>query len=72
MEKGIVSSVGLTIHAKDGRIKEIPLENWQVEVIAQMLGLCVNLPDLDDYVMSSKESVNERMALYYSAMKSIN
>lgn len=72
MANGLIDSVGITIHAKDGQIKEIALEEWQVGVICQMLGLSVHLPDLNDYEMSSKNIVDERMALYYSAIKNLH
>lgn len=70
MEK-IIESVGLTLHSVDGQIKEIPLEIWQVDIICQILGISVRLPDLDDYEMASKDSVNERMEIYNNAIKSI-
>ncbi len=71
MEK-VIESVGLTIHGVDGRIKEIPLELWQVDTICQILGLMVRVPDLDDYEMSPKERVAERMELYNNAIKNMN
>ncbi|MDE7252072.1 MAG: hypothetical protein K2O32_03940 [Acetatifactor sp.] len=70
MEK-MVESVGLTIHCMDGRMKEIPLEIWQVNIICQILGIIVRLPNLDDYEMASEDSVNERMEIYYNAIKSM-
>ena len=70
MEKNI-QSVGLTLHSVDGQMKEIPLEIWQVDIICQILGLSVRLPDLDDYEMASKDSVNERMEIYNNAIKSM-
>lgn len=70
MEK-MIESVGLTIHSVDGRMKEIPLEIWQVGVISQILGLIVRLPDWDDYEMSPKERVDERMEIYYNAIRDI-
>lgn len=70
MEK-ILESVGLTLHSMDGQIKEIPLEIWQVDIICQILGLCVRFPDLDDYEMASKDRVNERMEIYNNAIKSM-
>lgn len=54
MEK-VIESVGLTLHSVDGRIKEIPLEIWQVDVICQMLGLSVGLPDLDTCTMADRD-----------------
>lgn len=70
MEK-IIERVGLKLHSVDGRIKEIPLEIWQVDVICQILGLSVKLPSLDDYEMSPKDRVNERMEIYNSAVRSM-
>ena len=67
----IIESVGLTLHSVDGQIKEIPLEIWQVDIICQILGLSVRLPNLDDYEMASKDSVNERMEIYNTAIKSM-
>lgn len=60
MEK-VIESVGLTLHGLDGQRKEIPLEVWQVEIICQILGLTVKVPDLDDYEMSPRDRVAERM-----------
>lgn len=71
MEKNI-QSVGLTLHSVDGQMKEIPLETWQVDIICKMLGLIVRLPNWDDYEMASKDSVNERMEIYYNAIRSIH
>lgn len=70
MEK-IIERVGLTLHSVDGKIKEIPLEEWQVGVICQILGLSVKLPSLDDYEMSSKDRVNECMEIYNNAIRSM-
>lgn len=67
-----VESVGLVIHTKDHRSKEIPLEPWQLEVFTLILGLSVKLPDLDDYVMSSREVYEENMALYKEAVRDRN
>lgn len=67
----IIESVGLTLHSADGQMKEIPLEIWQVDIICQILGLIVRLPDLDDYEMSSKDTVNERMEIYNNAIRSM-
>ena len=67
MEK-VIESVGLTLHGLDGQRKEIPLEVWQVEIICQILGLTVKVPDLDDYEMSPRDRVAERMELYNNAM----
>lgn len=70
MEK-VIESVGLTLHGLDGQRKEIPLEVWQVEIICQILGLTVKVPDLDDYEMSPRDRVAERMELYNNAIKEL-
>lgn len=70
MEK-VIESVGLTLHGVDGQRKEIPLELWQVDVICQILGLMVKVPDLDNYQMSPEDIVNERMELYNNAIKDL-
>ena len=64
-----VKQVALAIQMEDGRSKEIKLEVWQVDAVAQMLGLRVNLSDLDDYSLSSKEHVEARMSAYHAALK---
>ncbi len=71
MEK-IIESVGLTLHSVDGKIKEIPLEIWQVDIICRILGLIVRFPNLDDYEMLSKDRVDEYMKIYNNAIKSMN
>lgn len=65
----LIESVGLTIHAKDGREKEIPLEVWQVDAIAFVLGLHVHLSDLNNYSMSNREQVDEIMDLLRNAIR---
>lgn len=65
-----IDSVGLTIHTKDGKSKEIPLEVWQVDAVARILGLSVNLSNLNDYKMAEKETVEEYLALLHDAVKS--
>lgn len=72
MKKEIVDSVGLAIRTADGRHKEIPLEVWQAEVLCQILGLNIHLPDLDDYELSGKAVVMERMELYYDAVRQLH
>lgn len=67
--KHIVKSTGLMIHTEDGREKEIPLEVWQMDIVAQMLGLAVNLSDLNDYRMSPQENVEEHWELYCQAIR---
>ncbi|MDE6924519.1 MAG: hypothetical protein K2O97_05915 [Acetatifactor sp.] len=68
MEK-VIESVGLTLHSVNGQMKEIPLELWQVDIICQILGLTVRVPDLDDYEMSPEDRVIERMEIYNNAIK---
>lgn len=68
MEK-VIESVGLTLHSVNGQTKEIPLELWQVDIICQILGLTVRVPDLDDYEMSPEDRVIERMEIYNNAIK---
>ncbi len=68
--ENVIKSVELTIYANDGRTKRIPLEVWQVGIISQMLGLQVKFPDLD-YEMSGKDRVDERMAVYIKAVKTL-
>lgn len=70
--ENIVKSVALAISTNEGKIKEIPLETWQVDVISEMLGLCIRLPDLDDYQMSARARVDERMAVYHKALKAFD
>lgn len=64
-----IESVNLTIRAEHGEHLEIPLEVWQVDVISQMLVLSVDPSNLAEYKMATKESVDERMAMYYEAIK---
>ena len=40
--KGNIQSVALTIYAYDGRKLEIPLEDWHVAAVCEMLGLHVD------------------------------
>lgn len=71
MEKKI-DSVGIVIHTTDNQTKEIPLEIWQLEVFTLILGLQVNLSNLDEYTMSNRESYEEAMALYKDAVRERN
>lgn len=71
MEK-IIDSVSIVIRTVDNREKEIPLEVWQVDAIALTLGLQVDLHNLDNVQMSSKEALEERWALYEEAVRNIN
>lgn len=66
-----IQSVSLTIYANGGRNLEIPLEVWQVDVVCEMLGLCVDITNLDAYRMRSKEQVDENMEMYHRAMKNL-
>lgn len=67
-----IQSVALTIYANDGKTLEIPLEVWQVDVVCEMLGLCVDITDLDTYRMRSKEQVDENMEIYHRAIKNLS
>ena len=64
-----IESVSLTIISHSGKQLEIPLEVWQVDVISRMLGLCVDTKSLSDYKMAGKDTVDERMEIYYKAIK---
>ena len=64
-----IESVSLTIISHSGKQLEIPLEVWQVDVISRMLGLCVYTKSLSDYKMAGKDTVDERMEIYYKAIK---
>lgn len=66
-----IKSVKLVIDAVDGQSMEIPMEGWQVGVISQIIGLSVDLSLSGKYAMSSKESVDERMAIYNNALKQL-
>lgn len=50
---------------------EIPLEVWQVDVVREMLGLCVDTSTLDTYRMRSKERVDENMDVYHRAVREL-
>ncbi len=65
----IIESVSLTIKAHSGKRIEIPLEVWQVDILSKMLGLSVDTTSLASYKMASKETVDERMEIYYKAIK---
>ena len=67
--KVIIESVSLTIKAHSGKRLEIPLEVWQVDILSKMLGLSVDTTSLASYKMASKETVDERMEIYYKAIK---
>lgn len=64
----IIESIGIIIRTKDKRIKEIPLEPWQTDFLG-LLGLQVNLPDLDDYRMSNREVYEKQKAEYIYALR---
>ena len=64
-----IESVSLTIISHSGKQLEIPLEVWQVDVISRMLWLCVDTKSLSDYKMAGKDTVDERMEIYYKAIK---
>ena len=67
----IIESVSLTIKAHSGQRLEIPLEVWQVDILSKMLGLSVDTTSLASYKMANKETVDERMEIYYKAIKNM-
>lgn len=69
---GNIKSVSLIIRTNDNRDKEIPLEIWQVDAIARIIGLGINLSDLDEYKVSNKEIVEERMMIYNDAIRMLH
>lgn len=64
-----IKSVTLKVNANNDESLEIPLEVWQVEVIARMLGLTVKMPLDGTYEMASKDIVDEKMSIYYNACR---
>lgn len=69
--KDSIKSVALVIDACDGKKLEIPLEVWQVEVVCEMLGLSVDINNLESYRMRSKERVTEDMDMYHQIMREL-
>lgn len=67
--KDFIESVELTIKTNNGKKKNIPLEVWQVDAIAKILGLQVNISGLDGYKLSSQKVVDDRLSAYYGALK---
>ena len=67
--KDFIDSVELTIKTNNGKKKNIPLEVLQVDAIAKILGLQVNISDLDGYKLSSQKVVDDRSSAYYGALK---
>ena len=67
-----ISSVTLKVNTNNGESLEIPLEVWQVDAIARMLGLMVKIPLDGTYRMASKDIVEEKMSIYYDACKKKN
>lgn len=70
--KDNIKCVTLAIYAHDGRELEIPLEVWQVGIICEMLGLCVDTNNMDTYQMRSKELVDETMEMYHEAIRKLH
>ena len=66
-----IQSVKLVIETHGGKKLEIPLAVWQVDVVCEMLGLCVDASTLDTYRMRSKGRVDENMAIYHRAIKEL-
>ncbi len=69
--KGNIQSVALTIYAYDGRKLEIPLEDWHVAAVCEMLGLHVDTINLDTYRMRNKEQIDEIMEMHHYAIKNL-
>lgn len=67
-----IQSVTLEICAKDGRKLEIPLEVWQVGIVCEILGLCVDTTNLDSYRMRRKEEIDEIRKMYYQILKNLH
>lgn len=65
-------SVELLLHLSDGTRQEIPLAVWQVEAVAQLLGLQVSTEVPAEYQLASREAVEERMALYWEAVRKLH
>lgn len=61
----------LVLETHGGKKLEIPLEVWQVDVVREMLGLCVDTSTLDTYRMRSKERVDENMDVYHRAVREL-
>lgn len=69
--KDPIQSVKLVVETHGGKKLEIPLEVWQVDVVREMLGLCVDTNTLDTYRMRSKERVDENMDVYHRAVREL-
>lgn len=67
-----IQSVKLVLETHGGKKLAIPLAVWQVDVVREMLGLCVDTSTLDTYRMRSKERVDENMAVYHRAVKELH
>lgn len=70
--KNEIKSVNLSIYAHDGRRMEIPLEEWQVGVITQILGLSADLSLSGQYELSGRKIVEDRMAIYNNAIRQLD
>lgn len=69
--KDPIQSVKLVVETHGGKKLEIPLAVWQVDVVCEMLGLCVDASTLDTYRMRSRERVDENMAIYHRAVEEL-
>lgn len=67
-----IQSVKLVIETHSGKKLEIPLAVWQVDVVCEMLGLCVDTGTLNTYRMRSRERVDENMAIYHRAIEELH
>lgn len=64
--------VSLLLHLSDGSRQEIPLEAWQVDVLCQLLGVQVSAEAPAEYRLACREAVEERMALYWEAIRGLH
>lgn len=67
-----IQSVKLVVETHGGKKLEIPLAVWQVDVVREMLGLCVDTGTLNTYRMRSRERVDENMDIYHRAVKELH
>lgn len=61
----------LVVETHGGKKLEIPLAVWQVDVVREMLGLCLDAGTLDTYRMRSRERVDENMAIYHCTVREL-
>lgn len=67
-----IQAVKLVVETHGGKKLEIPLAVWQVDVVCEMLGLCVDTGTLDTYRMRSRERVDADMGIYHRAVKALH